>query len=68
MSQVLQPTKYIKEAQHKKVQMKTAACQCESETKSDDSIFVTERVGVVNSNAGRSSFMAPLMFHTGYTT
>ena len=40
--------------------------ECESETESDDSIFVAERVGVVNSNASRSSFMVPLMFHTEY--
>ena len=41
--------------------------ECGSGTESDDSIFVTERVGVVNSNAGRSSFMVPLRFHTEYT-
>ena len=44
----------------------SSTSECESETESDDSIFVTERVGVVNSNASRSSFMVPLMFHTEY--
>ena len=34
---------------------------------SDDSIFITERVGVVSSNVGRSTFMVPLTFHTEYS-
>ena len=35
--------------------------------KSDDSISIIERVGVVSSNVGRSTFMVPLTFHTEYT-
>lgn len=34
---------------------------------SDETIFVTERVGVVGSNMGKSSFMVPLTFHTEYS-
>ena len=34
---------------------------------SDDSIFIIERVGVVSSNVGRSTFMVPLTFHTEYS-
>ena len=45
----------------------SSTSECGSGTESDDSIFVTERVGVVNSNAGCLSFMVPLMFHTEYT-
>ena len=45
----------------------SSTSECSLRTESDDSIFVTERVGVVNSNAGCSSFMVPLMFHTEYT-
>ena len=44
----------------------SSTSECGSETESDDSIFATERVGVVNSNASCSSFMVPLMFHTEY--
>ena len=40
---------------------------CESASDSDESIFVTERVGVVSSNVGKSSFMVPLTFHTEYS-
>ena len=40
---------------------------CESVSDSDESIFVTERVGVVSSNMGKSSFMVPLTFHTEYS-
>ena len=39
----------------------------ESVSDSDESIFVTERVGVVSSNMGKSSFMVPLTFHTEYS-
>ena len=40
---------------------------CESASDSDESIFVTERVGVVTSNMGKSSFMVQLKFHTEYS-
>ena len=40
---------------------------CESVSDSDESIFVTERVGVVSSNMAKSSFMVPLTFHTEYS-
>ena len=40
---------------------------CESVSGSDESIFVTERVGVVSSNVGKSSFMVILTFHTEYS-
>ena len=40
---------------------------CKSVSDSDESIFVTERVGVVSSNMGKSSFMVPLTFHTEYS-
>ena len=36
----------------------------ESVSDSDESIFVTERVGVVSSSMGKSSFMVPLTFLT----
>ena len=40
---------------------------CESVSDSDESVFVTERVGVVSSNMGKSSFMVPLTFHTEHS-
>ena len=40
---------------------------CESVSDSDESIFVTERVGFVSSSMGKSSFMVPLTFHTEYS-
>ena len=40
---------------------------CESVADSDESIFVTERFGVVSSNMAKSSFMVPLTFHTEYS-
>lgn len=40
---------------------------CESVSDSDESIFVTERVGVVTCNMAKSSFMVPLTFHTEYS-
>ena len=40
---------------------------CESVSDSDESIFATERVGVVSSNMGKSSFMIPLTFQTEYS-
>ena len=40
---------------------------CESVSDCDESIFVTERVGVVSSSMGKSSFMVPLTFHTEYS-
>lgn len=40
---------------------------CESASDSDESIFVTERIGVVSSNMGKSSFMVPLTFQTEYS-
>ena len=39
----------------------------ESVSYSDESVFVTERVGVVSSNIGKSSFMVPLTFHTEHS-
>ena len=39
----------------------------ESVSDSDESIFVTERVGVVSSSMSKSSFMVPLTFHTEYS-
>ena len=39
----------------------------ESVSDSDESVFVTERVGVVTSNMGKSSFMVPLTFHTEHS-
>ena len=38
----------------------------EDSAESDDSIFITERVGVVSRNETRSSFMVPFNFHTEY--
>ena len=38
----------------------------ESVSDSDESIFVTERVGIVSSNMAKSSFMVLLTFHTEY--
>lgn len=40
---------------------------CDSVSDSDESIFVTERVKVVSSSMGKSSFMVPLTFHTEYS-
>ena len=37
---------------------------CESASDSDESIFATERVGVVSSNMDKSSFMVPPTFHS----
>lgn len=43
---------------------------CESASQYDECIFVTQRVAVVGSNMGKSSFMeslGPLTFHTEYS-
>ena len=67
MPQVLQPTKYIKQAQLKKIQVKTAACQNVDQEPSRmiPSLLLNE-LELLTVMLAVSSFMVPLRFHTEY--